>query len=400
MSVPRPTLHYTPPTGWVNDPLALTYHDGRYHLFFQFLPDRTTWDLACEWGHATSPDLLTWETQPVALRPGDGEDGVWSGSLVRPPGGDAVVFYTAVDAVDADQGRVRRALPTDATWLSWTKEAVVLGPPEDGSARAIRDPFVTSYDGGWRMLLAGGRPDGSGALWTSRSADLTTWSPPVLAASGTDQGSLWECPSLMIVDGRAVLVLSVGGPGDQHAMVGALVEEHGDRLAVGPWQRLTFGPSLYAASAFTDADGRWGLISWLRGVGDADAGWMGAHSLPYRVFVDGGRVALRPHPVVEGRRAAAVAPGVLPPVADLEWAPRPGEALESAGLFRAEAREDAVVVSGHELPWAGEPLRLVLDGPVLEVFGDHGVLAVPVRATGSERPLAGNPDRVTVYRLT
>ena len=271
MSTPRPSLHYSPPSGWVNDPHGLTFHDGRYHLFFQYAAGRTTWDVACAWGHATSPDLLTWDTQPVALEPGDGESGVWSGSLA-----DGVVFYTAVDDGSSDQGRVRRAVPTDATWQTWRKEDVVLGPPDDGSARAFRDPHVTAYDGGWRMLLAGGLADGSGALWTSRSDDLITWSPPVLAASGAEQGSLWECPVLLEVDGRQVLVVSVGGPGVPHSVAYAFCQDHGDRLDLAPWRRLTYGTSLYAASGFTDEEGRPGLIAWLREVGDVEAGWMGA----------------------------------------------------------------------------------------------------------------------------
>jgi beta-fructofuranosidase len=379
----------------VNDPLGPTWHDGQYHLFFQYVAGRTTWDVACTWGHATSPDLLTWETQPLALDVGDGEDGVWSGSVA-----DGIAFYTAVDAADADRGRVRRALADDVSWTTWRKEDVVLTTPADDDLRAFRDPFVAPYGGGWRMLLAGSLTDGSGALWTSRSDDLVSWTPPVVAASGTDQGSLWECPALLQVDGRPVVVISVGGPSDQHAVVYAWVEDDdGDRLRLAPWQRLTHGPSLYAASGFHDVDGRPGLLVWLRGIGDVGAGWMGAHSLPYLLSASGGRLVARAHPALDGRRTGEVPPGLLPAVADLDWSPRPGDVLESPGLFRAQASEEAVVVAGHELPWSGERVRLVVDGPVLEVFADGGVLAVPVPATGRDGVLEGDLARVVVQRL-
>jgi beta-fructofuranosidase len=398
MSTPRPALHYSPPSGWVNDPLALTFHDGRYHLFFQYVAGRTTWDLACTWGHATSPDLHTWETRPVALEVGDGEDGVWSGSIA-----DDVLFYTAVDAGDVDRGRVRRALPEDASWTTWRKEEVVLTRPDDGTAQAFRDPYVTAYGppgGGWRMLLAGGLTDGSGALWSSRSSDLVTWSPPVLAASGTDVGSLWECPALLEVDGRAVLVLSVGGPNDQHGVAYAWVTgDDGDRLELGPFRTLTHGPSLYAASGFADADGRPGLISWLRNIGDVEAGWMGVHSLPWTLSADGDRLVASPHATLLEHRAGRVLAGLLPAAADIAWAPRPGDVLEAVGLFRAQVVQDEVTISGHALPWSGGPLRLVLDGPVLEVFGDGGVLAVPVPSTGRDGVLEGDLERAVVHRL-
>ena len=149
----RPLLHHTPETGWVNDPYALTWHDDRYHLFFQYVPGRVTWDLGCQWGHATSTDLLTWEQQPVALPLGDGDDGCWSGSLA---GG--VIFYTSVAEGDPDRGRVRRAVPDDDGWTTWTKQEVVVeAPPE---ATHFRDPFVLRDAEGWRMVVGCATEDG------------------------------------------------------------------------------------------------------------------------------------------------------------------------------------------------------------------------------------------------
>lgn len=39
---PRPALHFTATEGWINDPLGVTWKDGQYHLFYQYVPDRTT----------------------------------------------------------------------------------------------------------------------------------------------------------------------------------------------------------------------------------------------------------------------------------------------------------------------------------------------------------------------
>jgi L-lactate dehydrogenase complex protein LldG len=89
MSAARPQIHFTVREGWINDPLGLTWHEGEYHLFFQFVPGQTVWGPEQRWGHATSEDLLHWTEGPVALEPGDGDDGVWSGSVVVPPGLDA-----------------------------------------------------------------------------------------------------------------------------------------------------------------------------------------------------------------------------------------------------------------------------------------------------------------------
>ena len=62
----RPQYHFTPAHGWMNDPNGLLFHDGVYHMYFQYNPGGDTWG-NISWGHATSRDLTRWTEQPVAL---------------------------------------------------------------------------------------------------------------------------------------------------------------------------------------------------------------------------------------------------------------------------------------------------------------------------------------------
>ena len=62
----RGQYHFSPQKNWMNDPNGLLYHNGTYHLFFQYNPGGIEWG-NISWGHAISEDLTHWEEQPVAL---------------------------------------------------------------------------------------------------------------------------------------------------------------------------------------------------------------------------------------------------------------------------------------------------------------------------------------------
>ena len=95
----RPLIHFSANVGWLNDPNGLMYHDGVYHMFFQYNPCDTRWQ-NMSWGHAVSRDLLHWEQKETALLPD--EDGpMYSGSAIVNEQGklgfprDAeILFYT------------------------------------------------------------------------------------------------------------------------------------------------------------------------------------------------------------------------------------------------------------------------------------------------------------------
>ncbi|GAB3878762.1 glycoside hydrolase family 32 protein [Terrabacter terrigena] len=409
----RPAFHFTARQGWINDPHGITARDGGYDVFFQFVPDSTVWAPGCRWGHATGPDLVSLAELPVAIAPGEGDDGIWTGSLVQGDDGQARAFYTATTAADFAIGRVRVATPSDPGWVSWRKGPVVVEAPAGLELLAYRDPFVVREGEGWRMFVGAAGADGTAMALGYRSADLDTWTYDgvALARSTAERdpvwlGSLWECPQVIEVDGVHAMVSSVWDQDVLHYAAYALGGYASGRFDATAWGRLSYGPSYYAPSFFRDGQGRPCLLFWMRGVEDLEAGWAGAHSVPYVLGVERDRLVAAPHPDLERYRAPAVADGVVPgSAADIEWSPREGATLmvTSAGELVLEVSAGGEVLRAraagqvHEMPFDGGQVRVILDAQTVEISCSSGLLGLVSRPSGEWLHIRA--DDVTVHPL-
>ena len=201
----RPEFHFTAASGWINDPHGITYRDGEYDAFFQYVPDRTDWAPNCHWGHARGADLLSLHELPVAIAPGDGDGGIWTGSLVTGDDGHARIFYTSTSEPDIGIGRIRVATPDDDEWISWTKGPFVVDAPADLDLIAYRDPFLREDPDGWRMFVgagdAGGHRDGP-QLSIRRLGHLGVRGCGAVTVDVRDRGRLDGCAVGMPADLR------------------------------------------------------------------------------------------------------------------------------------------------------------------------------------------------------
>lgn len=383
MSSTRPTLHFTCRDGWINDPLGLTWHDGQYHLFFQYVPQTQDWAPQCHWGHCTSPTLTGWQEQDIALAPGDGDDGVWSGSLTIDDAGQTRIFYTAVSTPDYAVGRVRVATPDDPAWNTWNKGPVVVTAPESTAATAFRDPFVFRDAGKWRMLVATALPGNIGAASCFSSTDLERWTFEGLAASrssaereGAWTGSLWECPQLLELDGQHYLIMGVWEDDQLHHVAYACGTWSEAVFTAESWHQLTHGSSYYAPSLFRDKEGNPGIIFWLRNASGPD--WTGALSIPYLIEATDGKLRLVPHPdVTQAADASTTTHATI-----LEWNPADNDLLiqTDQDILISRQGDLLAVECGGELntlvPCGPGNLTVIADGPICEVALGLAVYAV------------------------
>ncbi len=192
----RPRLHFSPRIGWMNDINGSYWHDGLYHVFYQFNPVTTSKGAGFDmhWGHSVSKDLVNWEEWPVALFP-DASGQCYSGTAVMQrhpvPGLNEGVklpapalFFTATTpftqhiATSPDGGR---------SWKRFSGNPVI---PTKGDAD--RDPKVIWHDASqhYVMVLYVGGPDTYRFL---RSKDLTQWEET------SSLPNWFECPEFIPV---------------------------------------------------------------------------------------------------------------------------------------------------------------------------------------------------------
>jgi len=221
----RPQFHFTPERNWMNDPNGLVYHEGEYHLFFQYNPDSDQWG-NMSWGHAVSTDLVHWQELPLAISHDDAEM-VFSGSAVVDRENTAgfgtkdepamVAVYTRVPKAGGSQAQ-SLAYSTDRG-RTWTKYAG--NPVLDIGSGEFRDPKVQWHapTESWIMAVV---------LSTERkvrfysSKDLKSWTHLSDFGPAGAVGGVWECPDLfeLPVDGETgtrkwVLVVSLNPGGIQ-----------------------------------------------------------------------------------------------------------------------------------------------------------------------------------------
>ena len=307
----RPVFHFAPPRGWMNDPNGLVWHQGWWHLFYQYQPDELQWG-PMHWGHAVSRDLTRWEDWPLALAP-DELGQIFSGSAARcspalcpaAQGAELVACFTHARrgaqvqslAFSRDAGR---------TWQKYAGNPVLGG--EAGERADFRDPKIFRWGQSWRMVVAAGeRAEIYG------SPDLTSWTR-LSDFAAPHAGWTWECPDLFPLGESWVLLGSFVQTGASPAQVFGsfywIGDFDGQRFVPhGEGQLLSFGPDDYAAVSWNDApDARRLIIGWMsRWTYAADTptahqGWRGAQTLPRELRLENGVLRQNPPSEIAARR--------------------------------------------------------------------------------------------------
>jgi beta-fructofuranosidase len=298
----RPICHAQPPRAWTNEPHGLIHWGGQYHLFYQKNPDGPYWS-RLNWGHMSSPDLLTWTEMPVALTPELPYDskGCWSGSVIDHDG-KLTLVYTGVDEVKAGI-----SIASSADGIHFTKYSgnpVIPSPPKPGDYLDFRDPFIWREGEVYYLIVGSGVKDVGGTALLYRSKDLNHWEylKQLFTGEQKTSGPFFEMPIFVKEGDRHALIVSEL-PGRASYWVGSWKDEQFTPISSEP-RHLELFNHLLSPTPWTEKDGSivtMGIIPDERPANEVwRAGWVHLYSLPRVLSIDeSGAVWQRPHPSLD-----------------------------------------------------------------------------------------------------
>ena len=314
----RPQDHFTPPTGWLNDPVGMFYHEGEYHIHYLGAPDKPGgWGYA--WNHYLSKDMVTW--QPLADSvAGDKKTSIGGGSAVvdlKNTSGlqsgeekPLVLFWNTMSSIPSDgfvggpwraEQKIWRTHSTDHG-RTWHADEKPLLAPTDGNLD-FRDPSVFWHEATqrWIMLICRGYHDFSDVM---ASSDLKTWKLVGKASNG-------EEPRLLQLPVRGTSEMKWAFLGGDYPMS---PPQLGGKYVIGDFDGKNFipesgarrlGGNHFVGSSFSNLPGGrqiWMGWKWLRDEG-APGPWTGGPlTLPVELCLDRdleGQMVLHYAPVKE-----------------------------------------------------------------------------------------------------
>ncbi|MEV5966952.1 glycoside hydrolase family 32 protein [Kribbella sp. NPDC051952] len=388
----RGQFHFSPRSGWMNDPNGLLHYRGTYHFYFQHAPDSLVWD-TMHWGHATSPDLVHWQQQANALEPATHPGDLWSGGGVvdgRNTSGlkdgdhDPILVFSGTQGV-----RMFYSLDGGMTFSAYDEGRIIAQP----SGQESRDPKVVWHEPSqtWAMVVWS-NDNGNGADFFV-SPDLRTWE----RTSRYVTDWFFECPDFtpMPLDGEVVWVL-------RDARGSYVVGDFDGREFRTDWtepRTITANPGgaaghYYAAQSFDNMpDGRVVTMAW-QGLNHGKV-WTGNASFPVQQRLvatpDGPRVFSEPVDELASLRQSTTTRG--PELLETQLEPLAGTTYEleatfdlseaSTGSFTFRLRSTrevtydigAGLLDGVPVPPAADgslTIRLLVDRGQLAVFAADG----------------------------
>lgn len=274
----RTNYHLEPKTGLLNDPNGFSFFDGKFQLFYQNWPFGAGHGLK-SWVHTESEDLVHFNETGVIIFPDTPLDshGAYSGSAYEVDG-KLFIFYTGNVR---DEAWVRSAFQIGAlmdTNVNIEKmDDILIEAPKDVTDH-FRDPQIFEFENQFYAIIgAQGSVDEKGfiKLYKAVDNDITKWEfVNDLNFGGKRSEYMIECPNLVFVDGKPVLLYCPQGLSKDELNYGniypntfKIFDSFDPKTATlsGGTDiiNLDYGFECYATQGFNAPDGRVLIVSWI-----------------------------------------------------------------------------------------------------------------------------------------
>ncbi len=316
------TYHLEPKTGLLNDPNGFSFFNGKFQLFYQNWPFGAAHGLK-QWVHTESEDLVHFTETGVKLLPDHKNDshGAYSGSAYEVDG-KLFLFYTGNVR---DENWVRDPLQVGA-WMDKDGkiekfDEVLIQQPADVTEH-FRDPQIFDYKGQFYAIVGAQSLDKSGfiKLYKAVGNDVTNWElVGDLDFAGKGSEYMIECPNLVFVNGKPVLLYSPQGLDKAELTYDNIYPNtyqiYQDFVPTAPaligtsgLENLDYGFEAYATQGFNAPDGRVLIVSWI-GLPDVDYptdryDYQGAMSLVKELSIKDGKLYQYPVPAIRNLRSS------------------------------------------------------------------------------------------------
>lgn len=317
----RQWFHIQPPAGLLNDPNGFCYHQGKYHLFYQWFPLGAVHGLKY-WHHLISQDLVHFTSLGIGIAPDTLEDshGAYSGSAIS-QGDNLLIAYTGNHRT-ADWTRIpyqRIAVLSASGELR--KQPPFLADAPSGYTEHTRDPKLwQAADGSYGMVLGAQRSNRTGTALYLSSGDGLSWQLQGEIDCGLPNfGYMWECPDYFSLSGKDFLFFCPQGLADYPNLYQCgYLSGHFDHTTLrfnhNGFQELDHGFEYYAVQTCLSPNAERLSIAWF-GLPDmscptAQDGWAHCLTLPRVLSFENGQLYQRPLPALQQLRGSGESDGI------------------------------------------------------------------------------------------
>lgn len=269
----RLNYHLETPFGLINDPNGLSWYNGEYHLFFQWNP------YTCEhkykhWGLTKTKDFINYTIPQLVLAPNDKFDknGCYTGSALVVNDKLEILYTGNVKNEEGNRESYQVRAICDKEG-NVTKIGPLVSDIPKGYTAHFRDPKVYKKDDKYYFVIGTQTIDLKGRVLLYESEDCLSWKfLGELDTNYKDFGFMWECPNILNMDGKDILIFSPQGLEKeefknqniyQSGYLAGEIDYNTLKYTHNEFKELDMGFDFYAPQVFTDDKGRNIMIGWM-----------------------------------------------------------------------------------------------------------------------------------------